>query len=89
MLLPRLPALILWLSLLGGCQTNDLATPPPPLGDFVLGINVAVAAMAQKGLLARAMTPAELDAALTKAVADRFGRYQGDKICKIGIAVDG
>ena len=41
MLLPRLPALTLCLSLLAGCQTNDLATPPPPLGDFVLGINVA------------------------------------------------
>ena len=45
--------------------------------------------MAQKSLLSRAVTPAELDAVLTRAVADRFGRYQGDKIDKIGIAVDG
>lgn len=89
MLLPRLSALTLGLVLLAACQTNDLAKPPPPLGDFVLGINVSVASMAQKGPLSREVTTAEMEAAIKSAVADRFGRYQGDKIYNIGIAVDG
>jgi hypothetical protein len=88
MLPPRPLALILGLALMG-CQTNDLDKPPPPLGDFVLGINVAVTETAQQALLSRDVTPEELQAALTKAVADRFGRYQGSKIYNIGIAVEG
>ena len=89
MLLPRLSVLTLGMVLLASCQTNDLAKPPPPLGDFVLGINVAVTETAQKGPLSREVTAAELDAALTRAMADRFGRYQGGKIYNIGVAVDG
>ena len=80
MLLPRLSVLTLGMVLLAGFQTNDLARPPPPLGDFVLGINVAVTETAQKGPLSREVTAAELNAALTRAIADRFGRYQGGKI---------
>lgn len=85
---PRLPALILGLSLLAACQTNDLTKPPPPLGDFVLGINVAVTDMAQKAPVSRDATPEELEAAITRAVNDRFGRYDGAKIYNIGISVD-
>ena len=88
LLLPRLLALIFWLALLAGCQTNDLAKPPPPLGDFVPGINVSVVSMAQKGPLSREVTTAQMETAVTQALADRFGRDQGNKIDNIGIAVE-
>lgn len=89
LLFARLVGGILGLALLAGCQSNDLAKPPPALGDFVLGNNVAVADAVQKGPLSRAVSPEELEAALTQAVADRFGRYEGKKIYNIGIAVEG
>jgi hypothetical protein len=88
-MLLRLLVLTFALSLLAACQTNDLAKPPPPLGDFVLGINIAVADAAQMGPLSRAVTAEEMEAALTRAVADRFGRYAGGRIYNIGIAVEG
>lgn len=89
MLLPRLMALTLCLGLLSACVPSDLDQPPPPLGDFVLGINVAVTDIAQKSPVSRNATAEELQAAMTKAVEDRFGRYQGDTIYNIGIAVEG
>ncbi len=36
-------ALFAALSALSACQTNDLKEPPVPLGDFALGLNIAVA----------------------------------------------
>lgn len=82
-------ALVLALGLaLAGCQTNDLAEPPVPLGDFALGLNVAVADKVQMVPISRPATEAELETAMTKAVADRFGRYEGAKLYNIGISVD-
>lgn len=85
----RPAALLLIASLLAACQTNDLAEPPVPLGDFVLGHNVAVTDKAQKGPISREASAAEWEAAMEKAVEDRFGRYTGKKVYNIGISVDG
>lgn len=90
---PRLPvsrilALTLGLAVLSACQTNDLAEPPAPLGDFVLGLNIAVADNVQKVPISRDATPEMWEAAIKKAVADRFGRYDGSKIYNIGISID-
>jgi hypothetical protein len=82
-------ALALSLMSLSACATNDLAEPPMPLGDFALGINVAVADKVEMVPISRPATPAEWEAAMQKAVADRFGRYQGTKLYNIGIAIDG
>ena len=78
------------LAFLGACAGGaDLDEPPVPLGDFKLGHNVVVASKAQKGPLSRDATEAELVAAMTKAIDDRFGRYEGDSLYHFGVSVEG
>lgn len=81
-------AFIAALSTLAACQTNDLKEPPVPLGDFVLGLNIAVADNVQKVPISRDASKEEWQAAIEKGVDDRFGRYQGSTIYNIGISVD-
>jgi hypothetical protein len=76
------------MALLAACQTNDLKEPPPPLGDFVLGLNIAVADNVQKVPISRDADPKDWEASIKKAVAARFGRYDGSRIYNIGISID-
>ena len=76
-------------AILAACQTNDLSEPPVPLGDFALGLNVAVTDNIQMVPLSRKATPEAWEAAMEKAIEDRFGRYEGTKLYNIGIAVEG
>ncbi|NJM84392.1 MAG: hypothetical protein HC844_19840 [Tabrizicola sp.] len=85
----RLSAVLLPLALLAACARNDLAEPPVPLGDFALGLNIVVADKAEKVPISRNATPDEWEAAVKKAVDDRFGRYEGTRLYNIGISVDG
>lgn len=79
------------LCLLGACASGkaDLDGPPVPLGDFKLGHNVAVASKAQQGPLSRKASEEELKAAMTKAIAERFARYDGENLYHFGISVEG
>lgn len=77
------------LLLLSACARNDLADPPVPLGDFALGLNIAVADKVEMVPISRPATPEEWEAAIVKAVDARFGRYEGTKLYNIGISVDG
>lgn len=83
-----LAALLLCLPLLLACARNDLADPPVPLGDFALGLNIVVTTNMQKVPISRDATAAEWEAALEKAIEDRFGRYEGTRVYNIGIALD-
>lgn len=74
---------------LAACQANDLKEPPVPLGDFTLGINVAVVEGVQKSPISRDAEPAELKAAMEKAVDARFSRYSGSRLFNIGVSIDG
>jgi hypothetical protein len=84
-------ALCLTVGLIAGCQTNDLKQPPVPLGNFQLGVNVAITDKMQVPGISRQVTPEQMQAAITNAVADRFAypRYQGDNLLNIGVYVDG
>lgn len=75
---------------LAACQTNDLAEPAVPLGDFALGLNVVVADNVQMVPLSRPSTPEAWETAMKKAIEDRFGeeRYTGTRLYNIGIAVE-
>lgn len=84
----RLLACCLGLSLLAACQSSDLKEPPVPLGDFALGLNIAVADKVQMVPISRAATPEAWEEAMKKAVNDRFGRYSGSKLYNIGISID-
>lgn len=68
---------------------NDLKKPPVPLGNFALGHNVVVAPNLVKGPVSREATKEEWIAAMEKAVQDRFGRYEGEKLYHLGISVEG
>ena len=87
MLLRRL-ALVLGVTLLAACQSNDLLEPPEPLGDFALGLNIVVVDNLQMVPLSRKATPEQWKAAVTKAIDDRFGRYDGPKLYNLGISLD-
>lgn len=80
---------LLGLALLSACDTNDLKKPPVPLGDFVLGLNIAVGEGAQAPGISRQATPDEWKAGIEKAMTDRFGRYDGSRIYNFSIRVDG
>lgn len=83
-------ALIAGLLALTACtNANDLSDPPVDLGDFKLGHRVVVAPNLTKGPLSREASVEEWQAAMTKAIAERFDRYDGDKLYHFGISVEG
>ena len=88
-MIPRLSALCIGLALLSGCHRNDLEDPPVNLGNFALGLNIVVADNVQKVPISREASVDEWEAAMKKAMADRFGRYQGTKLFDFGVSVDG
>lgn len=85
---PRLMGVGLAVALLAGCG-RGLDEPPADLGPFKLGLNIVVADNMQMVPISRPATVEQWETGLKKAVADRFGRYQGDRFYNIGINVDG
>ena len=67
----------------------DLQDAPEPLGDFRLGHNIVVAPKVVKGPLSRNATEEELTTALQTAIAERFDRYEGEKLYHFGVSVEG
>ncbi len=78
------------LSMFSACAKLDPANEPlREMGEFKLGHNVVVAENASPGPLTRRITKDELDIAVTAAVDERFGRYSGERLLHLGVAVDG
>ncbi len=89
-LLSRFAALLLALAALGACTNpNDLDKAPVDLGNFALGHNVVVAPNLTKGPASRDASKEEWIAAMTKAIDERFSRYEGDNLYHIAISVEG
>ncbi|MDT8328751.1 MAG: hypothetical protein RQ750_15440 [Roseovarius sp.] len=81
---------LLGLVLMTACTNpNDLEKAPAYLGNFHLGHNVVVAPNLVKGPVSRAASKEEWIDAMTTAMSDRFGRYDGDKLYHIGISIEG
>lgn len=76
---------------LAACSRSgeDLSEPAVPLGDFNLSHNVVVAPKVVKGPFSRNATEEELTTALRDAIAERFDRYEGDKLYHFGVSIEG
>jgi hypothetical protein len=85
----RIIALLFGLTLITACGARSLDKPAVPLGDFNLAHNIVVAPKAQKGPVSREASEEELKVALTKAIADRFDRYEGERLYHFGVSVEG
>lgn len=77
-------------AMLAGCSIkhDDLAEPAVPLGDFVLGLNIVIPDNMEKVPISREASQDEWKAAMTKAMEDRFGRYDGTRLYDFGIAIN-
>lgn len=80
---------LLMLSVAACNGASDLQKPAVPLGDFKLGHNIVVAPKVAKGPLSRPATKEELTVALKAAIAERFDRYEGEKLYHFGVSVEG
>ncbi len=79
------------LALLGACAGHaDLEDAnPDPIGDFRMAHNIVVASSMQRGPLSREATPQEWQEALTAAIDERLGRFDGESMYHIATNVDG
>ena len=82
-------SLILIATLAACAREEDLTQTPPPLGQFRLGHNIAIADNVTKGPLSRDFTETQLEASVQNAVANRLRRYDGDGLYHLGIVVGG
>lgn len=86
----RIVGAVLAVAVLAACDPRaDLEDTPVDFGPFVLGHNITVARDPTVGPGSIRVTEEEWQAAMTGAIADRFGRYQGDRLYHFGISVDG
>ncbi|MFG6561222.1 hypothetical protein [Sulfitobacter sp. 1A15299] len=86
----RVLALLTFVATLAACNgASDLDKAPTPLGDFNLHHNIVVAPKAQKGPLSREVSKDELAEAVRAATAERFDRYEGERLYHFGISVEG
>ncbi|PRY76795.1 hypothetical protein CLV76_110118 [Marivita geojedonensis] len=69
-------------------STRDLEGPTDPMGDFRVGHIGVVAPNLQKLLVSRDATKEEWIEEVTKALGDRFSRFEGDKYYHLGVSVE-
>lgn len=85
----RFMALLGLLAATACTNANDLDEEPAYLGNFQLGHNVVVAPNLTKGPASREASKEEWTEAVTKAITDRFGRYEGTKLYHLGVSIEG
>lgn len=77
------------LALAACAEQKALDKPLEDLGAFSLGHNIVVAPKVQKVPISRDATKEEWIESLTKAIGDRFERYEGDQLYHFGVSVEG
>ena len=88
LLSPVLP-LLLMVALLGACADGRIVGEPrAELGDFRLSHNIVLAENAVQGPLSRPAPEGAWEDALRGAIAQRFGRYEGDRLYHLAVNVD-
>lgn len=75
---------------LSACENiDDISGKPLPIGEFALAYNVVVAPELVMGPVSRKAEDADWIASVTKAIDDRFSRYDGDQLYHFGISLEG
>jgi hypothetical protein len=75
---------------IAACGAPERLDPPPAeLANFRLGHVVVVAKNATQSPVSRTAEPEEWQAALDRAMRERFGRIEGEKYYHFGLHVDG
>lgn len=77
------------LALAACTEQKTLDKPLEDLGAFSLGHNIVVAPKVQKVPISREATKEEWIESLTKAIGDRFERYDGEQLYHFGVSVEG
>jgi hypothetical protein len=86
----RLFAMLAMMTIVAACTNpDDLDEAPVYLGDFNLAHNVVVAPNLTRGPVSREATEEEWIEAMTSAIDERFGRYEGTRLYHLGISVEG
>jgi len=85
----RILALIVAMAALAACTPPTPEDPLEDLGAFRLGHNIVIADKAQTVPGSREADKKEWVDALTRAMDERFSRYQGDQLYHFGISVEG
>ncbi|WP_298858302.1 hypothetical protein [uncultured Sulfitobacter sp.] len=86
----RSVGMLILVGFLAACNgASDLGKSAVPLGDFNLKHNIVVAPKVQKVPLCRALETEVMTTMLQEAVAERFGRYDGDRLYHFGISIEG
>ena len=86
--LRRIVAVLLVVLAAACSRSDDLSEPPPDLGNFRLGHNIVVTENMQMVPISRPATEEEWKEVLTEEIAQRFSRFEGDKLYHLGINID-
>jgi len=70
-------------------NARDLDREPAYLGNFRLGHNVVVAPNLTRGAASRKASAEEWTGAVTRAMTERFSRYEGTKLYHLGVSLEG
>jgi hypothetical protein len=86
--LRRVCALFALIALAACTDANVLEDKPVDLGDFQLGHNIVVTEGMKQGPFSRKATEEEVQTAVVKAIDQRFGAKDGDRLYHLGLKVD-
>ena len=75
--------------LVGACAGQPLHERPEPIGDFRLGYAIAKVERPEQGPFSRVISDEKIKEEVEAAVRARLGRYDGDGLYHIGMAVGG
>lgn len=85
----RIVVMALLVGAVAACNgAADLGKAAVPLGDFNLEHNIVVAPKVQKVPLSRELDTEVMKTMLQTAVAERFDRYDGDRLYHFGISIE-
>jgi hypothetical protein len=86
----RIFAVMMTIAFLAACNgASDLNKAPVDLGNFNLYHNIVVAPKAVKGPLSREVSKEVLTSTIQAAIAERFDRYDGERLYHFGVSVEG